>query len=108
MGFLVLASLDLAKHSCWHQNFQNFPRILHSFFELRICWINEVNLWQPSSIVKFWLFRQHICVSLFVAMLRTYLSVFLATSNRAWMLFASSSIAPQTMYIHPVVFHLIW
>ena len=96
----VLPSPDLARHCCWHRNFQLSRRILFSFFELRIRWINEVNTAQSSSVVKLGFFDSPLWFFLFFALLLTCLSISLATSNLAWMLFASVSTALRTMYTH--------
>ena len=93
-SFLVRSSPDLARHCCWHRNFQLSPRIFDSFFELRIHWINEVNTAQSSSVVKlnlpalssFGLSIAHFWFS-FVSLLLTCLSISLATSSQAWMSF---------------------
>ena len=56
-SFVVRSSPDLARHCCWHRNFQLSSRIFNSFFELRIRWISEVNTAQSSGVVKlrfFW------------------------------------------------------
>ena len=53
-GFPLLSFFGLARHCSWHRNFKFVPRIVHSFFELRICWVKEVDTLQPSSIVKVW------------------------------------------------------
>ena len=64
-----------------------FPRVFHGFLELCICRMNEIN--------TFHFFLAHFCI-------------FLATGELAWMLFASLSTAPQTMYTLLDVFHSTW
>ena len=69
----------------------NFLRaIFHSFNELRIFWINEVNTAQSSSVFKLRF------VFPFVALLLTCLSISLATSSQAWISFVFSWTASWT------------
>ena len=51
-GFPVLSSPDLARHCCWHRNFQLSPRVFSVSLKLLIRWINEVNTAQSSGVVK--------------------------------------------------------
>ena len=91
--FLVLSSPDLAIHSCWHRIFQlSSLGVFNGFLELRICWINENNTAQSLSVVKLRSFDGPL-VFRFVALLLTCLSISLATSSQAWMLFTSLSAA---------------
>ena len=61
-SFPVLSSSGLARHCCWHRNFQVSPRMFNSLFEFRICWINEVNTAQSSTVVKLRFFSTaHFC-----------------------------------------------
>ena len=50
--FPVLATLKIARHCGWHQDFQLSTSILHNILDFFICWINEVNTTQCSSIVE--------------------------------------------------------
>ena len=86
-----------ARHCSWHRNFQLPSCILNSFFELLFRWINEVNTAQSSSVIKLRFLDGAIFVFLFVALLQTFFSISLATSNQALMSFVSLSIATRTM-----------
>ena len=89
----MLVSFDLARHSCFHRNFQLFPCVLKIVLELFIFRNDELNTSQLSCIVELRFSRQPTFAFLSVELLLTYPSIFLATGDRAWMLLAFSSIA---------------
>ena len=105
-GLLVLSSSGLAKHCCWHRNFQLSPRFSNSFLEFIIRWINEVNTAQCPCLVKlrffdgpllllfsFWRFR-HVFPYLW--------------PQGVWPGCRLLPCQSLPMYIHPVVFHQIF
>ena len=51
-GLPVLFASDFAIHCSWHRNFQLSTCILHDILEFFMCWINEENKPQFSSIVE--------------------------------------------------------
>ena len=74
-----------------------FSARFFGFFELFIHCINDVSTAQSSSVVKLRFFDSPFFL-LFVALLLTYCSISLATTNQALMSFVSSSTASRTMY----------
>ena len=107
-GFSVFASSDFARHGRFLRNFQLFPSFLHGFLELCIFRIDEINTSQLSCIVDLRCLDKHTFAFLFVELLLTYLSIFLATGDLAWMLLAFSSAALRTRYIRLEASHSIW
>ena len=51
-GLPVLVPSDLARHSCFHRDFQLFPRAFDGFPELFVLWINVVNTSQLSRVIE--------------------------------------------------------
>ena len=84
-SFFVRSFPDLARHCCWHWNFQLSLRVFfNSFFEFLICWINKV---KPRN-------------------LRTLSSFGFSIAH--FLSFASSSTASQTMYTHKISLPVWW
>ena len=105
-SFLASSFPDLARHCCWHRNFQLSPRVLKVFFELLIRWINEVNTAQSFQCYHASVSRWPIFVFLFVAMLLTSFSTSLATSSQDLMSFVSLLTASRIMHTLLEVFFL--
>ena len=106
--FLRVCVVGFCKAWPLPSEFPIFLSFFNSFLELCIFRIDEINTSQLSCIVDLRFLDKPTFASLFVELLLTYLSIFLATSDLAWMLLAVSSAALRTRYIRPEVYHSIW
>ena len=88
-GLPALFASGFAKHCSWHRNFQLSTGIHHNILEFSICWINEVNTTQFSSIVELRFFDSPLLLS---SSLRRFRHIFPYLWQSAFL-----SVASQTM-----------
>ena len=81
--FPVPERLHLTRHGCFHWKFQLFPCVFNGFLERSVIRINRRDASQLSRIVEPRFPRSRLAAFLFVELLLTFRTKFLATDDQA-------------------------